>query len=83
MVCEMFGITRQAYYQKRWREEAKAKEQVIIVELVSQIRRKHPYMGTRKMIFKIQPMLAAEWTMPIFSWKKILNQLKIYFDRDI
>lgn len=35
-------------------------EDEIILELVRQVRRKHPRMGGRKLLFKIQPMLAAQ-----------------------
>lgn len=60
MVCEMFNMTRQAYYQRLWREEVQEREEAIILECVRQIRRKHPYMGTRKILYKIEPMLEHE-----------------------
>jgi transposase InsO family protein len=60
VVCELFNMTRQAYYQRLWREEVQEKEEAIILECVRQVRRKHPYMGTRKIIYKIEPMLDAE-----------------------
>jgi putative transposase len=59
-VCDQFGITRQAHYQKQQREMAQLRADVIILEMVRQVRRKHPRMGGRKLLFKIQPMLAAE-----------------------
>lgn len=60
MVCELFNITRQAYYQRLWREEVQEREEAIILECVRQIRRKHPNMGTRKIFYKIEPMLDHE-----------------------
>lgn len=60
MVCELFSMTRQAYYQRLWREEIQAREEAIILECVSQIRRKHPFMGTRKILYKIAPLLEHE-----------------------
>jgi putative transposase len=59
-ICEQFGISRQAHYQKQQREVEQRKEDVLVLELVRQVRRKHPRMGGRKLLFKIQPMLAPE-----------------------
>jgi putative transposase len=59
-VCALFEISRQAHYQKQWREAEREEEQVLILELVRQVRRKHPRMGTRKLYFKLQPMLKEE-----------------------
>ena len=59
-ICEQFGISRQAHYQKQQREVEQRKEDAIVLEMVRQVRRKHPRMGGRKLLFKIQPMLAAE-----------------------
>lgn len=59
-VCGEFGITPQAHYQQQKREEQQQARGEIVLELVRQIRRKHPRMGGRKMLDKIQPILAAE-----------------------
>ena len=59
-VCNAFGITPQAHYQQQKREEPRQARDEIVLELVRQVRRKHPRMGGRKVLFKIQPMLAAE-----------------------
>jgi len=59
-VCEQFGISRQAHYQKQQREVEQRQEDAIVLEMVRQVRRKHPRMGGRKLLFKIRPMLAAE-----------------------
>jgi len=59
-ICAQFGITRQAHYQKVKRKARRQVEEEIILEMVRQVRRKHPRMGTRKLLFKIQPMLATE-----------------------
>jgi len=56
----LFGITRQAYYQKLHREAVRNNENAIILEMVRQIRREHPRMGCRKLLYKIRPMLAQE-----------------------
>lgn len=59
-VCHEFGITRQAHYQQLKQEEQQQAKDETVLELVRQIRRKHPRMGGRKVLFKIRPMLAAE-----------------------
>jgi transposase InsO family protein len=59
-ICAYFGITRQAHYQMMKREQQRAKEELLILEMVRQVRRKHPRMGVRKLYVKIGPMLEAE-----------------------
>jgi transposase InsO family protein len=59
-VCSHFGISRQAHYQKVQREIEQCKEDAIVLEMVREVRRKHPRMGGRKLLFKIRPMMAAE-----------------------
>ena len=59
-ICAQFGITRQAHYQMVKREAHRQIEEEIIVEMVRQFRRKHPRLGTRKLLYKIQPMMVIE-----------------------
>lgn len=59
-ICAQFGITRQAHYQKMHREAEQARQNEIVLEMVRQVRRKHPRMGCRKVLYKIQSMLVAE-----------------------
>jgi putative transposase len=59
-ICSQFGISRQAHYQKLWRETERQNENEIVLEMVRQVRRKHPRMGGRKLLLKIQPLLATE-----------------------
>jgi transposase InsO family protein len=59
-ICTQFGITRQAHYQKLQREAVQSAENEIVLEMVRLVRRKHPRMGTRKVLYKIRPMLASE-----------------------
>ena len=60
MICEHFRISRQAHYQMTRRVHQREKEAMLILEMVRQIRRKHPRMGVRKLQVKLEPMLAAE-----------------------
>jgi transposase InsO family protein len=59
-ICAQFGITRQAHYQKLKRETQRHFKDEIVMEMVRQVRRKHPRMGTRKLLFKMRPMLEAD-----------------------
>ncbi len=59
-ICAQFGITRQAHYRQVKRDLQRQVEEEVILEVVRQVRRKHPRLGTRKLLFKIQPMLAVE-----------------------
>lgn len=59
-ICAQFGISRQAHYQKLRREDERHAEDQVVLEMVRQVRRQHPRMGTRKLLFKIQPLLVAE-----------------------
>lgn len=59
-LCAQFGISRQAHYQQVQRDAQRHTETVLILELVRQVRRKHPRLGTRKLWVNLQPMLALE-----------------------
>ena len=60
VLCAQFGITRQAYYQQLQRDAQRHTEAALILELVRQVRRKHPRLGTRKLLVNLQPMLVLE-----------------------
>jgi putative transposase len=38
--------------------------------------------SVRKILYLATTDIVTKWNAPIFSWKKILNQLKIYFDHE-
>jgi transposase InsO family protein len=59
-ICAVFEISRQAHYQKQAREAKWQTEAAMVLELVRQVRRRHPRMGARKLLHKIQPMLDAD-----------------------
>jgi len=59
-ICALFGISRQAHYQRQAREAARQGDATVTLELVRQIRRQHPRMGGRKLLDKLTPMLAAQ-----------------------
>jgi transposase InsO family protein len=55
--CCLLGITRQAYYQYSWNEEASSFEQELIIQQVRQIRRLQPAIGGRKLFLLLQSFL--------------------------
>lgn len=55
--CRLLGISRQAYYQHFRYKEQLAFEDGLIVSEILKIRKRHPYMGTRKLYRFIQPFL--------------------------
>ena len=52
--CCLLGITRQAYYQHFWNEQASSFEQELIIQQVRQIRRLQPAIGGRKLYVLLQ-----------------------------
>ena len=58
--CGWFGITTQAFYQKKQADLARQAEDQIILDFVRTIRQKHPKMGGRKLLHELQPLLQQQ-----------------------
>lgn len=56
-LCRLLGITRQAYYQHFWQEEAAGIEESLVLSEVLKIRKDHRVMGGRKLYEKLHPFL--------------------------
>lgn len=56
-MCRLLGLTRQAYYQHFWQQEATTIEQSLVLEQVCAIRKHHRVMGGRKLYEKLYPFL--------------------------
>lgn len=59
-MCDLFGKSRQAYYQRlkyNYKEEVKAE---ILLQLIARERKKMPRLGGRKLLVRIQPRLPGE-----------------------
>lgn len=59
-MCDLFGKSRQAYYQRlkyNYKEEVKAE---ILLQLIAKERKKMPRLGGRKLLVRIQPKLPGE-----------------------
>ena len=54
MLCWLFGVTRQAYYQSFYREEFIGIEHELVVKEVISIRKNHPRIGTRKLYVMLE-----------------------------
>ena len=53
----MFGISKQAYYQRMQADKQKEEAQEIVLNKVAEIRKTMPQTGTRKLFEKLQPAL--------------------------
>jgi putative transposase len=58
-LCGLFGVTRQAYYEANAYEKKTSVAHMIVLRLVSDLREVMPMVGTRKILYKIEPMLKA------------------------
>lgn len=58
-LCNWYGISRQAHYQQLRRQAGRTQEADKIIELVKQMRERHPRMGARKVLHELQADLAA------------------------
>ncbi|MGZ3874316.1 MAG: IS3 family transposase [Mucilaginibacter sp.] len=58
-LCGLFGKTRHAHYDHLWRSQNDSMKEEIILQLVYEIRKSLPRLGTRKMLFLLQPQLAS------------------------
>lgn len=58
-LCSLFGKIRHSYYDYIWRLEHELLIQEVVLQEVQQIRTVLPALGTRKLHFKLKPILAA------------------------
>ena len=58
VLCKLFGKTRHAWYDNNWRHENSFLKDEIIMQLVLEMRNQLPRIGTRKLMFMLEPMLA-------------------------
>lgn len=56
-LCELFGKTRQAYYQQLYHKEWASITHAIVLVLVKEIREDMPFIGTRKLLYLLTPKL--------------------------
>ena len=56
-LCQLFGVTRQSYYQHYWQQETTSFEEELIVREVLRIRQTHRRMGGRKLYELLEPFM--------------------------
>lgn len=56
-LCWLLGITRQAYYQHFWQQEASGIEETLVLQEVINLRKDHRVMGGRKLYEKLSPFM--------------------------
>ena len=59
VLCRLFGKTRHALYDHLWRKEDDSFKEEIILQLVHKIRENLPRLGTRKLLFLLDPELKS------------------------
>lgn len=56
-ICDWCGISRQAHYQQRRREQVRRRQDTeIVCPLVRRWRQRHPHMGARKILKALRPL---------------------------
>lgn len=58
-LCMLFGRTRHAFYDKSWFLEGRTHDQELVLEMVAEIRREIPRIGTRKLYHMLEIPLAT------------------------
>ena len=58
-VCRLFGKSRQGWHEQCEHSQEKSLAGIITVKLVKEIREKMPRIGTRKLLYMLQPTLKA------------------------
>lgn len=56
-LCALFGLTRQAYYEASVHSEKTSIAHMIVLTLVKDIRSRMPLLGTRKLLYLLDPEL--------------------------
>ena len=55
MVCTLFGVTRQAYYEVEIHERKTSIAHMIVLTIIKDLRDEIPLIGTRKLLFQLGP----------------------------
>lgn len=58
-LCRLFGKTRQAYYDHRWRDSDDQMQEALIIDLVKEIRKSLPKTGRLKLMYMLRDDFAA------------------------
>lgn len=81
-LCRLFGKTRQAFYDHTWRGEDTQLQEAIIIDLVKQVRKSLPKVGTLKLIHMLKDDLVAHGiTIGRDSFFALLKKHDLYIKR--
>ena len=58
-ICELFGVSRQSYYRKKWRAAQIKDRATEVVESVEKIRAEMPRVGCRKLYYMLKPQMRS------------------------
>jgi transposase InsO family protein len=58
-LCELFGVTRQAFYDNSWHDEEEDHKEQVVLQLISFYRKDMPLIGSVKLYILIQPHLKS------------------------
>ena len=82
-LCMLFGKTRHAWYDHQWRKQDDFLKEEIIVQMILEIRRELPRVGTRKLLHMLQPQLTEhrlqagrDYLFEILSIHKLLIRIR-------
>src|SRR5438046_6576229 len=56
-LCGLFGKTRQGWHEWSRRKQDRSLSEIIIVKLVKELREDLPRIGTRKLLYMLEPLL--------------------------
>jgi putative transposase len=56
-LCELFGKTRHAFYEKNWYKEKRYSDELIIFELLLELKREIPVQSTKSIYLMLMPTL--------------------------
>ncbi len=58
VLCDLFGLTRQAYYKAERRASKRVLQEALVLQEVRKIKQEQPQLGTEKVYLLIKPFLA-------------------------
>jgi transposase InsO family protein len=59
VICELFGMSRQAWYEHKKRQSHLQMQEVFILKQVKELRRDHKRMGAEKLHYLLKPIMEA------------------------
>ena len=81
-LCRLFGKSRQSFYKRKWELGEKEQREIMVVELVRQVRRELPGLGGHKMYKCIfQPLRSNDIKIGRDKMFTIMRKYHLLIDR--